>query len=79
MTLFKRNSPEYYAEVYLTFPTFIIGRKTESLLGGDNSTTKINVNLFNFNLTRNPLYIILEIGLIVGIGIKIIDKDKENR
>lgn len=74
MILFSKNTPQFFMEVYLILPTIILGRKTSSLMGGHNRTTKININLFNFCLTRNPLYVILEFGIILGFGIKIIDK-----
>lgn len=75
MILYSKNTSQFFMEIYLMYPTIILNRKTESLMGGYNSTTKISVNLFNFVLTNNPLYLILEFGIIFGIGIKIIDKE----
>lgn len=73
MVIYRKCHPEYYAEVYLLLPTFMVSRKIQAI-GGDQRDTKINLNLFTFNLTQSPLYVMMEIGIIIGLGIKIIDK-----
>jgi hypothetical protein len=53
----------------------MVNRKVRAI-GGDQRTTDINVNLFNFHLTKSPLYVMIELGFIIGIGIKLIDKGR---
>ena len=75
MILYTKCRPEYFLEIYLTLPKFMANRKVRAI-GGDQKTTDINVNLFNFHLTKSPLYVMLELGFIIGIGIKLIDKGR---
>lgn len=75
MVLFTKCSPEYFLKIYLTLPKFMVNRKVRAI-GGDQRTTDINVNLFNFHLTKSPLYVMIELGFIIGIGIKLIDKGR---
>ena len=75
MILYSKNTNNSSIEVYLTYPEIIWKKKSSTFRKGSQEDTKINVNLFSFKLTTQVKYFILEIGVIFGIGIKVIDKE----
>lgn len=74
MVLFKKNCPEYLVEFYLKLPRISLRNEVASI-NGNHCETKININLFNFNLTTSKKYFIIEVTVIFGIGLKVIDKE----
>ena len=69
-----KDTDDYLAEFYITYPKFVWRRKATTFRKLSEETTEIDINLFRFQLTTNKNYVILEVSCIFGIGIKIIEK-----
>jgi len=70
------DKPDYRSWLYLILPTFQWAKQEDSFNGSNQSTTEFSVNLFIFKLTSSDNYVIFELGLIVGFGLKIMYKIK---
>lgn len=75
MIIVSKDTPEYSVELYFITPVFIWNKKSPAFRGGEESTTKININLFSAELTSQQNWFMINLCLVFGLGIKIITKE----
>ena len=71
-----KKTDELEFEAYLILPSFKINKKVRSL-EGEQKTTFFHIP-FIFNLTTQESLFILEIGLVIGLEIKLRVMEKTN-
>lgn len=75
MILLDKNTPNYECKLEITYPRFIWRRRTRTFRKLDEEYTEMTLNLFCFKLTNNKKYFIVELGLVIGIRLLLIDKE----
>ena len=63
-------------EIYPILPSIKLFSKFKYFNNLEVTETSVNIPFIIFNLTKSQTYIILEIGLFLGVGLKISEKDE---
>ena len=75
MNLVNKDKPEYSVQLYLIFPSFSWRFKSLTFRREEQSSTKLELPVF-FRLTNQENYFIVELSLVIGIGLKLITKER---